>query len=110
MSRIRFWKRLFVPTYDNPGHIQCGEIAFDYAKCKRDSLCTQICPADSIVTLEDKRPSMKEAQMSECIAVCPHGTILLRKPFKVLRGYFKTIDQGEISPVKPFEKPSLELP
>ena len=108
MGRFRFWERFFIPTYDNPGHVQCGEVAFDYEKCKKDSLCAMICPADAIVLLEDKRPRMKDALMSECmacgacVAICPHGAIQMRRPFRVLKGYFKTIDQGDIFPARTF--------
>lgn len=102
-SRIKLWERFFIPSYNNPNHVQCGEVSFDYEKCKRDSLCAIICPAKAIVVLEDKRPRMKDAVMSECmacgdcIAICPYGAITLQKPFRVIKGYFKTIDQGNIS-------------
>jgi len=107
VGRIRLLERLFIPTYDNPGHVQCGEVAFDYEKCKKDSLCAVICPANAIVILADKRPMLKDAVMSECmacgacIAVCPHGAIKMQNPPRT-QGLFKTIDQGDVFPARTF--------
>jgi len=103
MGKFKLLERLYIPTYNKPSHVQCGEVVFDYEKCTGDKLCSVICPADSIVMV-DKKPQMKPSPMTECmacgacIAVCPTKAIHMKSTFRVLKGYLKTIDLGDILP------------
>jgi len=102
MARLSVSERILIPTYDDPGQIQWGEVAFDEEKCSGCGTCSQACPAKAIA-MADKRPQMKPRgenncmACGDCVAICPEGAITLTKGYHYT-GYYKTIDQGDIRP------------
>lgn len=100
MARFSLLDRILIPTYNDPGEMTLGEVAFDYEKCGGCSLCVQACPADTLL-FEDKKPCMRPPGLNECmacadcVAICPEGAVQLTRGYRFTK-YFKTIDHGEL--------------
>ena len=92
-----------IPTYDNPDEIQPGEVEFDYEKCSSCQLCIKICPAD-ILVINNKKPVMVSSRINECMAcgdcaaICAEQAIAVKKSFRCITGFYKTIEHGDLLP------------
>jgi ferredoxin len=109
MIKLRLIDRLRIPTYDNPKHMNTGDLIFDETKCKQCGNCVKVCPGGCLLT--DKitkmdifsgkekgsnsgipRVSTMKTGVTQCIAcgdcgaACPHGAISIKRNFDP--GYF----------------------
>jgi ferredoxin len=94
--------RLRIPTYDNPKHIQMGDLFFNPTKCKQCGICIKVCPGGCIVTdtatkkdvMQDMKKGVKAGvphvdvlktgvtlciACFDCGAACPHGAISIKR-------------------------------
>ena len=107
MARFSLLDKVLIPTVDDRDQIATGEVQFDYDKCSACAICVEACPADTIL-FEEKKPRLKPGLKNECmacgdcVAICPEGAIRLTKSYRFTQ-YFKTIDQGALTPPRLFE-------
>ena len=108
MGQFSFLDKILIPTVDDRNEITTGEVEFDYDKCSACSLCVEACPADTLL-FKDKKPLLKHGKKNECmacgdcVAICPEGAIRLTRGYCFTK-YFRTIDQGALTPPRLFEE------
>lgn len=96
MSKIKWYEKLLIPTYDFTDEIQPGIVTIN-DNCTGCGICVKICPACSL-ELKNKKSELKH--QGDCIfcgccqAICPKDAVVMLKPPQ-FKYYYKTIDRGE---------------
>ncbi len=99
-----------MPDYSDTRQISWGEIQVDEGLCTGCGICTEACPADSLL-VEGKKARMRPAEgvltrepglsqciaCGDCVAICPSRALTLKKSYRWTR-YFKTLDRGPLAP------------
>jgi ferredoxin len=114
-SKYSIFDRIKIPAYDNPMHMQTGDLIFDPEKCKGCGVCVSICPGGCLLTDTATKIDLTSGKATggkygiprvvtvkkgatlciacyDCGAACPHGAISIKRNFNP--GYhFKRLTQ-----------------
>jgi Fe-S-cluster-containing hydrogenase component 2 len=110
MAFLSLKERMFIPTYDNPGHMDAGRITVDPDICNGCGMCVLICPGSSLQmvgTGKNKKACMGENVVpdcmacNDCLAICKRGAISGSTPYRT-KGFFKALHRGEMVPPRNF--------
>ena len=115
MGYLTFRERTKLPTYDNPKHMQMGDLRFDGQKCKQCGICISLCPggcilSETLTKMDSMKGISKDGKCGlpyldslkpgitlcvacfDCGTACPSGAISIKNNFNP-RYFFKRLTQ-----------------